>query len=267
MAQTLATWNGSLVLTGASGGLGRALAAECAAPGVTMLLLGRDRARLAVVAAEARDRGADVETAAIDLRDAPAMHDALLAFDRMAPVAAVIANAGQSGGAQAGDKLPEPPGTMARLAAVNLVGAANTVEPLLPSMMARDAGRIALIGSLAGVLPLAAMPAYSATKAGLAAWAMALRAALSGTGVTVTMVEPGFVTTPMSARHHGTRPMEIEAPAAARHILRAVQRGRPALRFPRWLATLASAGAALPWPLCDHAARVMHATIEPAVDS
>lgn len=257
-----ATWDGSLVLTGASGGIGRAIAEECAAPGVTMLLLGRDRCRLSRVAEAAEARGATVEAAAVDVRDAAAMAATLGAFDRRAPVAVVLANAGQSGGAEAGGILPEPPGTMARLAAVNLVGAANTVEPLLPAMLARGRGQIVLMGSLAGVLPLAAMPAYSATKAGLAAWALALRAALGGSGVGVTLVEPGFVTSPMSARHRGPRPLELAAPAAARRILRGVAERRARLRFPAALAGLAMAGAALPWPLSGHAARAMTATID-----
>ncbi|MEL6335237.1 MAG: SDR family NAD(P)-dependent oxidoreductase [Pseudomonadota bacterium] len=257
---------GSLVLTGASGGIGRALAADYAAPGVTMLLLGRDAARLADAAAVAAARGAQVQTAAMDVRDAAAMAQVLTAFDDFAPVGTVIANAGQAAGAEAGAALPERPGTLARLVAVNLVGVAHTVEPLLPRMTGRGAGRIGLVGSLAGVLPQAALPGYSASKAGLAAWGLAMRAALKGSGVTVTLVEPGFVTSPMSARHHGPRPQECEAAWAAHRIAQAVGRGQRRLRFPLGLATLAAAGAVLPGRLGDWAIAALPATVAPSPD-
>ncbi|MEM6972944.1 MAG: SDR family NAD(P)-dependent oxidoreductase [Pseudomonadota bacterium] len=245
-----ARWDGSLVLTGASGGLGRALAEQFATHEVTMLLLGRDAARLAAVAEAAQFRGAMVETARIDTRDRAGMARCLADFDARHPVGTVIANAGISAGTppngSVGGVSLEPPGTLARLVETNLIGAANTVEPLLPAMLARGSGRVVLIGSLAGLRPIPDLAGYSAAKAGLAAWGAALRPRLAAGGVSVTVVEPGFITTPMSARHLGHRPGEMSASLAAQRIHHAVGARRRLVRLPRGLAMAALIGARLP---------------------
>lgn len=265
-------WWRSVVLTGASGGIGRALAVELASNGVTMLLLGRDEMRLEATAMLARQAGAEVRWARADVRDAHAMTELLGAADREAPVDLVIANAGRSDGTRpiaggvedgAGRSALEPPGTLASLAATNLVGAANTVEPLLEGMRSRRHGCIVLVGSLAGTRPLPDMPAYSATKAGLRAWGTALRGALRGTGLRVSIVTAGFVTSPMSARHLGPRPFEMSAEAAARRMRRGIERGAPLVTFPAPLAALAWCGARLPAALSDFAIRPFGARIAP----
>ncbi|MCL5777704.1 SDR family NAD(P)-dependent oxidoreductase [Limibaculum sp. FT325] len=251
----------SVVLTGASGGIGRALAVELAAPGVAMLLTGRDADRLASAAEAARARGAEVEAAALDVTDAAALAAALAAFDAAHPVDLVIANAGISSGRPPG-MAAEPPGAMRRLVEINLMGAVHTVEPLIPAMVARRCGRIALMGSLAGLRPLPDMPAYSATKAALRAWGTSLRGALAPHGVGVTVISPGFVTTPMAQRHRGLKPFEMDAARAARIIGRGLARGRPLITFPLPLAALIWLGNRLPPALSDLAIRAFRAEIE-----
>lgn len=256
-------WGRSIVLTGASGGLGRVLAEDLAAPGVAMTLTGRDGARLEGAAEAARARGAAVVAVRADVRDRAAMARLVAEAEARAPLDLAIANAGVSAGSAPG-RAGDPPGAMVEAMAVNVLGAANTVEPALGPMLARGRGRLVLVGSLAAVRPLPDLPAYSASKAALAAWAVALRGRLSGSGVGVTLVQPGFVTTPMSARHEGARPFEIAPEDAARRILRAVAADRAVASFPRRLAWLAWAGQRLPPRLSDRAIRPFAATVRPA---
>ncbi|MBK0399985.1 SDR family NAD(P)-dependent oxidoreductase [Limibaculum sp. M0105] len=255
----------AIVLTGASGGIGRELAIAFAAPGVTMLLVGRDRARLDGAALAARERGAKVETAVLDVTDAEALAGRLAAFDAAHAVDLVVANAGVSAGRAPGGAI-EPPGTMRRLVEINLMGAVNTVEPLIPAMVARGAGRIALVSSLAGLRPLPDMPAYSATKAALRAWGTSLRGALAPRGVGVSVISPGFVTTPMAQRHRGPKPFEMDAARAARIISRGLERGRPLITFPLPLAAMVWLGNRLPPVLSDLAIRAFGAEILPEGD-
>lgn len=246
----------SLVLTGASSGLGAALAAEYAAPGVAMLLIARDAARLERVADAARAAGADVETALIDVTDADALADALRAFDERRPVDLVIANAGVARGGS-----PEPEGQPAEVVEINLMGAINTVEPLIPRMIARGGGRVALISSIAAIRPSGDLPSYSASKAGVRAYGQAIRSGLRGRGVAVTVICPGFVTTPMAARHHGPKPFEVPAPRAAKLIRRAVAKRRGALTFPWAFSAMIFLGNRLPPVLSDWFERRYAATI------
>ncbi|MEO1533353.1 MAG: SDR family NAD(P)-dependent oxidoreductase, partial [Pseudomonadota bacterium] len=255
-------WWRSVVLTGASGGIGRALAAELASNRVTMLLLGRDEGRLEAAAEGARAAGADVRTALADVTDRAAMEAILLEADSRSPIDLVVANAGRSLGTPPGGGRMEPAGALETMAAVNLVGAANTVEPLLAPMRARGHGGLVLMGSLAGQRPLPDMPAYSASKAGLRAWATALRGALAADGIGVMHVSAGFVTSPMSARHLGPRPFEVSAEAAARRIRSGLERGVSTLAFPWPLAAMAWCGARLPPALSDLAIRPFAARIE-----
>ena len=252
----------SIVLTGASGGIGRALAVALAGPGVRLLLTGRDRERLDASAAAAVARGAVVETVLVDVTDGAALAAALTAFDAVAPVDLLIANAGVSSGLEPGRR-PEPPDRARRVIAVNLDGMLNTVEPLLPAMAQRGRGQIALMSSLAALRPLPDMPAYSASKAAVRAWGTSLRGWLGPQGVAVTVICPGFVTSPMSARHRGFKPFEIGADRAAGIILRGLVRRRAYITFPWPLALLTWLDNRLPTAVSDWFVRGFAADILP----
>jgi short-subunit dehydrogenase len=219
----------SIVITGASGGIGRALAAELAAPGRTLLLLGRDRKRLDAAVDAAARRGATAEVAAVDLRDGSRLAEVIAAFDAAHPVDLLVVNAGVKTGNRDGI---EASGQGERVVTVNLLSAIRTVETLLPALRARGAGWVAIVGSLAGVAPHADLLSYSASKAGLHAYATALRRGLRGSGVGVTTVIPGFVDTPMTERQAGPTPMRVTAEAAARRIARGIERRRAVVAFP-----------------------------------
>ncbi|MEM7524369.1 MAG: SDR family NAD(P)-dependent oxidoreductase [Pseudomonadota bacterium] len=236
----------TIVLTGASSGIGAALVAAYAAPGVRMLLIARDAGRLATVAAGATKAGAEVETFVRDVTDAEALRDAILGFDDRRAVELVIANAGIALGG-----LPEPEGQAKRVAEVNYFGMLNTVEPLIPRMIARGAGRIALVSSISAIRPSGDLPSYSASKAAVRAYGQAIRSKLRGEGVSVTVICPGFVTSPMADRHHGPKPFEITAEKAAAIIRKGVASRRGALTFPWQFALMVFLGNRLPPVLSD----------------
>lgn len=252
----------SIVLTGASSGIGAALAVTLARPGRSLLLMGRDGGRLAGVAEAVRARGADAATAAVPVTDAAAMAETLARRDASHPVDLLIANAGVTSGRIPPDG-PEPPGQARWIVTTNLIGMLNTVEPLLPAMLARRAGHIALVSSMAALRPQADEPSYSAAKAGVRAYGIALRAWLRGQGIAVTVICPGFVTSPMSARHVGPKPFEISAERAAAIIARGLARRRAEILFPWQLHLLVRLGNLLPPVLADRIERSLAARILP----
>jgi short-subunit dehydrogenase len=221
----------NIAITGASSGLGRALALEYAAPGIALALIGRDAARLGEVAALAERKGASVRVAALDVRDSNAMRSFLTAFDEAAPIDCLIASAGVT------MVTPEPGGVedLAKsrdLFDVNLNGAINTIAPIAPRMRARRSGQIALFGSIAAFAPPPDSPSYAASKAALVAFGLATRALYHADNVSVSVVCPGFVDTPMTGSYTSAKPFLITADDAARRIRRGLERRRAIIAFP-----------------------------------
>lgn len=226
----------TIVLTGASGGIGVALARELAAPGRHLALIARDEQRLAELAREVEALGAEVETAAIDVRDRDALHAYLADLNSRRPVDLVIANAGVTGGLGP-NKSREPDNLTDRQIEVNYRGAVHTVSGIVEPMRLRGRGQIVLVASLAGMSPLPEMPSYSASKAAVIAYGHSLRGWLKPFGVDVTILCPGFITTPMSARHKGYKPFEMPVEKAAQKMRRAIEQRRAFYAFPFLLAT------------------------------
>jgi short-subunit dehydrogenase len=222
----------AVIITGASSGLGAALARAYARPQIALGLLGRDRQRLEAAAQACEARGARVSTATIDVTDASAMSSWLSQFDRQNPVDLVVANAGTSAGPD-----PESPSEgiegVARQIRVNLLGATNTIEPLLPALCSRRRGRLAVVASIAAYRGLPYSPGYCASKAGLRAYAEALRPRLARHGVGMTVICPGFFESPMTDRFDGPTPFLLSSEAAARIVKRGIDRGRRRIAFPR----------------------------------
>jgi short-subunit dehydrogenase len=221
----------AIVITGASSGLGAALAEAYAGPNTVMGLLGRDRYRLSRTADACGAKGAQVRVGSFDITDGPRMAQWLTELDFDHPVELLIANAGTSAGPAPGSP-SEGVESAARQVRINLLGAINTVEPLLPALCRRGRGRIAIIASIAAYRGLPDSPGYCASKAGLRAYAEALRARLAGFGVGVTIVCPGFFASPMTDRFDGPTPFLISAEVAARIVKRGLDRGRRRLAFP-----------------------------------
>ncbi|MBX3490791.1 SDR family NAD(P)-dependent oxidoreductase [Parvibaculum sp.] len=219
-----------VVITGAGGGIGAALANVYAAPGVTLGLIGRDEAKLNRVAGECRARGATAEIRVADVTT-PEIEDVLRAFDAAHPIDLLIANAGVTSGVSAASGL-EPWDAALRTAETNFVGALRTIAPVAERMAARGRGQIAGIGSLAALAPLPYSPAYSASKAGLETYVLALRHLLAPKGVRLNVVTLGYVETDMSRRLSGPKPF-LTTPAKAAIMIRSgLKRNRARIAHP-----------------------------------
>lgn len=218
-----------VLITGASSGIGTALALAYARPGVLLSLAGRDAARLNEVADAARSRGAEIDAAILDVRDRDAMAAWVIAADRRRPIDLVIANAGISGGTHGG---PESADQTRAVFAVNLDGVLNTVLPLIPRMIERGAGQIALISSLAGHRGFPGAPAYCGSKAAVKVWGESLRGELAPRGVKVNVVMPGFIKSPMTDVNDFPMPFLMSAERAAEIIRKGLAKDRARIAFP-----------------------------------
>jgi len=225
-----------ILITGASSGIGAALATHYARPEVRLALGGRDRQRLDDVATACRERGATVAATTIDVTDRTAMRDWILATDSGSPLDLVVANAGIS--SHAGDD-GEGEARARAVFAVNLEGVLNTAFPALERMAERRRGQIALMSSLAGYRGFPDAPAYSASKAAVKALAEAWRGALAARGIRVSAICPGFIETPMTARNKFRMPFLMTAERAAAIIAAGLARDRARISFP-WVMTLGS---------------------------
>lgn len=240
-----------VLLTGASSGLGRALALQFATADTVLSLMGRDAARLEAVATDCRAQGAKVQTALIDVTDHAALRDWLVACDRQLAVDLLIANAGLGGAAALAPRSGEDADQAHALFNVNTLGLVNTLTPLLPAMRARGAGQLVLVGSIQGDLGLPQSPVYSASKAAVRIYGDGLRRLLRSDGVRVTTVLPGFIDTPMSQSLQMARPFLWTPERAAARIARDVARGRPYSIFPWPLRFAVGLGRWMPPRLTD----------------
>ncbi len=224
----------SILITGASSGIGSALACEYAAPGTHIALNGRDRERLDAIAAACQAKGASVSIGVIDVRDRTGLSQWILSVDGDHPIELAIANAGVTAGVGIG-RLREHPDIVRNVVATNLVGTINTLDPVIERMCMRGRGRIVVMGSLGGLRGLPYCPAYSASKAAVHAYAEALRGVLHRQGVGVTIVVPGFVKTPLNEDIVSPKPLAVSSVRAASIIRRGLDRGRAVIVFPRLL--------------------------------
>ncbi|GAB5471331.1 MAG: SDR family NAD(P)-dependent oxidoreductase [Rhodospirillales bacterium] len=222
----------SILITGASSGIGAALALRYAAPSVTLTLTGRNQERLDQVAEAARGRGALVQAAAVSVGDREAMAGTVAAAESLQPLDLVIANAGISGGLGGADQPFEAAMQSRAITETNVEGVLNTVEPALPGLLARGDGQIGLIASLAAFRGFAGAPAYCASKAWVKVWGEGLRASLAPQGVGVTVICPGFVKSRMTAVNDFSMPMIWETDKAATRIVQGLERNRARIAFP-----------------------------------
>lgn len=238
----------AILITGASSGIGEALARAYAKPGRALALTGRDRARLEAVATACREHGAEVLAEVVDATDRPAMERFIDAAEALSPLELVIANAGISAGTGfAGESAEQA----RRIFAANVEGMFNTALPALARLRQRRRGQIALMSSLASFRGFPGAPAYCASKAAVRVWGEGLRPALAAEGIEVSVICPGFVTTRMTAGNRFPMPFLMDAGRAARIIVAGLAADRARIAFP-WPMRLATwLLAALPVPLTD----------------
>lgn len=244
------------VVTGASSGIGWALAEALAADGCAVGLVARREGPLFELADRLRAAGGTAAVARADVGRQPEVEAAFAALrDRLGPPDLVVANAGV-GKPTALD--PVNVADVEEMFRVNTLGVVYAFTAALPDMLRRKAGHLVGVSSLAAYRGLPGESAYCASKAAVNAYLDGLRIHLRGTGVRVTTVCPGFVRTPMTEmvdpRH---MPGLMDAPAAARRIVRAVKAGRKVYAFPWHVALLTKLSRWVPdrlmaWAMADY---------------
>jgi short-subunit dehydrogenase len=251
----------TILISGASSGLGAGLARDYAGPGVRLALVGRDAARLEAIAAQCRDKGAEVICGRFDVSQAEPLGAWLRSCDAERPFDLVVAAAGISAGTSAtGDA--EGLDLAAGQVRTNLIGTLNTVEPLIPAFITRGSGQIAVIASIAALRGLPYSPGYSASKAGIRAYGEAIRALLAPHGVAVTVIVPGFFDTPMTDRWKGPTPFLVSLDRMVRTIRRGLDRRARRIVAPRLLALGCQAADLLPAAIGDRIMRGFRFHIE-----
>lgn len=221
-----------VLILGASGEFGGAVAQACACAGASLTLWGRDSAKLERVKTQCIAAGASaVATRSLDLCDIDGALVAIAADDDAKPIDVAVIASGL-GDIRAPGDLFENPQLVARLATVNFAAPSSVAAALAQRMAARGQGRITLIGSAAAFHALPFSAAYCASKAGLARFADALRIAMRPYGVTVTLASPGFINTAAAHQVPGPKPFMLSPDAAARAVLAATLRGKAHLVVP-----------------------------------
>ena len=228
------SFQGKVVLiTGASSGLGSEMAVQFARAGAKIGLVARRADRLAAVAKELTAGGATVAVRAADVADRPALLAALRSLeDTLGPCDILVANAGVSGAVGVGGFDADKAFAVYQ---TNVYGALVAIEAVLPSMLARCAGQIVGVSSLASYRAYPTSHPYCASKAALSAHLEGLRAELAPRGIAVTTLCPGFIKTEMTAVNKFPMPLLMECDVAVRRMLGAIAAKTPVYNFPRRL--------------------------------
>lgn len=229
------------LITGASSGIGAAVAEACAKRGDFLFLCGRNTMRLNEIATKCRAAGAVAVLAkTLDVTNPNATANWIRAANQVVPLERVFANAGVSTGLESADNVRTT-------FAINVGGTVNTVLPALELFQHRRHGhrQIVITASIAGYGPLRACPSYSATKSCVKTWGLALRERFAAHGIKVSVVCPGFVRSRITDANTCPMPFFMEADRAAEIILRRVERNVGLISFPWpmrfaswWLSTL-----------------------------
>ena len=250
----------NILITGASSGIGAALAIAYAAPAVTLHLGGRHRERLDTVTAECAAKGAHALPRCQDVRDRSAMADWVRSAWQTAPLDLVIANAGISGGTanaardggETDSHTAENEAQVRDIMATNIDGVINTVLPAYDLMSTAAAGpsgrrgQIAVMSSLAGFRGFPGAPAYCASKAAVRSFGEGLRGLAMRDGIGVSVICPGFVESPMTDANPFPMPFIMSSERAATIIQRGLARNRGRISFPHRLAAIVWLMSAVP---------------------
>lgn len=222
----------TILITGASSGIGEALALAYAQKGYNLVLTGRNQGRLDTVVEACKDKGAAyVMAKIIDVRDGIAMASWLESVLKELFIDVVIANAGISGGTSG---LP-PEDIFDQSAAifdVNVMGVLNTINPVYKHMQAEGHGHIALVSSLASYSIWTGAPAYATSKTAVRILGYSVRPFLKKQGIDMTVICPGFVTSRMTDKNDYAMPLKMSAEDAAHIIVKKMERKQKLIAFP-----------------------------------
>lgn len=244
-------WKNKIVLlTGASSGIGEALAVEIAKRGATVGLLARRAEMLREISGKIEQNGGIARNFAVDITDADAVADAARNLrNEFGRIDVLIANAGISGSNSKARNFEAD--AVTEVINTNLIGAVNSVAAVLPQMIEQKSGQLVAISSLAGFRGLPKSAAYCASKAGMTAFFESVRLDVQSSGVAVTIIQPGFIKTPLTAGREAAMPFLMELDDAIPHFLNAIEKRKKFAAFPWQLATLVRAAQIFPALLYD----------------
>lgn len=227
----------TVLITGASSGVGEALAIECARRGVSNIFIcGRNSERLAAVVKRCKEEAHDaavIDGRVVDVTDAAATREWIEACDRVAPLEVVFSNAGIGTGIENEENIR-------KTFATNVGGGLNVILPAIELFRRNPVGadgkprrrQIVITASIAGYAPLSTCPSYAGTKAAMKSWGLSMRGMLKREGIWVNVVCPGFIRSRITDRNTCPMPFFMEADRAARIILDRVDRNIGLIAFP-----------------------------------
>jgi short-subunit dehydrogenase len=247
-------WKDKVVfLTGASSGIGEALALEIAKRGATLGLLARREDLLKELVEKCERNGSRARYFAVDVTDANAVAEAAkILRNKFDKIDVLIANAGIGGNNS--ETRNFNPQAVAQVININLLGAVNAVSAVLPAMLENKSGQLVAISSLAGFRGLPKSAAYSASKAGMTAFFESVRLDVQTKGVAVTIIQPGFIKTPLTSGRNNKMPFLMELEDAIPLFLRAIEKRKKFAAFPWQLANFVRLGKIFPAWLYDRIA-------------
>ncbi len=215
-----------ILITGASSGIGAELAKQYANEGITLYLTARNELRLKEVKNTCTKKGAKVHTKILDIKDKPSVTKWISSIKE---IDLIIANAGISAGTGGGGESVEQ---VENIFQTNIDGVINTVHPAIDTMKKHKKGQIAIISSLAGYRGLPSSPAYSASKAAVKVYGESLRGVLQKEGISLSVVTPGYIKTPMTDVNDFPMPFIVDVEKAASIIIRKLKKNTSRIAFP-----------------------------------
>ncbi len=247
-------WKDKIVfLTGASSGIGEALALEIAQRGAVVGLLARREELLRQIFDKINQNGGLARNFTVDITDARAVAGAAQSLrNEFGNIDVLIANAGISGNEKETRNLDAE--AVTRVIDTNLIGAVNSVAAVLPQMLERKSGQLVAISSLAGFRGLPKSAAYCASKAGMTAFFESVRLDVQNRGVSVTIIQPGFIKTPLTSGREAKMPFLMELEDSIPHFLNAMEKRKKFAAFPWQLAAVVRAARFFPAALYDRIA-------------
>lgn len=247
-------WSGKTVFfTGASSGIGEALAIALAARGATLALIARREELLKELKDKCEANGGTARVFACDVTDAEALLRAADDFRaEFSHIDVMIANAGIGGNNK--ETREYYPDAVKKVIDINLLGSANAVYAVVSKMIERKSGHLVAISSLAGFRGLPKSAAYSASKAAMTAFFESVRLDVKHLGINVTIIQPGFIKTPLTAGRENKMPFLMELGRAIPLFIKAIEKKKRYAAFPWQLATIVRAGKFMPAWLYDRIA-------------
>jgi short-subunit dehydrogenase len=241
--------NKTVFLTGASSGIGEALAIELAKRGASLGLVARREDLLQQIAVKCENVGGKARVFACDVVDEKGVHAAAASLRKeFGKIDVMIANAGIGNPNHAKNLEASE---VRKVTEINFFGAVNAVTAVLPQMIEQNSGQIVAVSSLAGFRGLPRSASYSASKAAMTNFFESLRLDLLNTNVDVTIIQPGFIRTPLTSGRANKMPFLMELDDAIPYFINAIERRKKFAAFPWQLATVVRLARIFPASIYD----------------